>query len=127
MKHYLFFIVTLIALVGQSQTTYTSPYTENLTNQQLEQINRTITIGDKFIVIKTDIDSITSDLQQLEIKEVTRTRDMFGFNITYNCSSYDGRYPSKIKFYIAEKIHEIHLIQPVIDGDGNERYRFLID
>ncbi len=127
MKYLITILFGLIASLGYSQTHFVSPVTENLSNQQVEQINRTITIGEKFVVLKTVIDDSTSDIQQLEIKEITKMRDKFGFNITYRCSSYDGLYPSQVKVYLEEKIKEIHLIQPVINGEGNERYRFLID
>lgn len=65
----------------------------NRTNQQLEQIERTITIGDNFIVIESVIDSSSSDIQQLEIKSVGHNVDDIIGNTVYQCTSYDDVYP----------------------------------
>lgn len=115
--------------IGYGQTVYTSPITENLTNQQVEQIHRTITIGDKFIVIESEIDSTSSDIQQLKIISIEQNYDTFGGNVVFHCTSYDGKYPSLIIVYQEDddKVEEIHAIQPIIGGTGDERFRFLID
>lgn len=127
MKYLITILFTLLISLGYSQTYFESPITENLTTQQVEQIDRTITIGDKFIVIKTVIDSISFDIQQLKINKIMEKVDNFGPNITYHCTSYDGRHPTTVIIYTEEKINEIHLIQPISNTEYIERYRFLID
>jgi hypothetical protein len=126
MKYLITVLFGLMLSIGHGQTVYTSTVTENFTTQQVEQIDRTITIGEKFIVIQTVIDSSSSDIQQLEIKEIIRNYDMSAPNRTYSCRSLDGKYPTLIIVYLAEKVEEIHAIQPNINNDANERYRFLI-
>lgn len=127
MKRYLCLLTTLITLCGYSQTTYQSPYTENFTTQQMERIDRTIKIDGKLITIETNIDSTNTDIQQLRIKDVIRNYDSNGENLTYTCMSLDDAYPTLVMIYLAPKIDEINVIQPKPNGDGNERYRFLID
>lgn len=127
MKFYTFLLVSLVSLFGYSQTIYLSPVTENLTNQQVEQIARTIKISDTHVIIETVIDSNSTDIQQMQIIEVVRNFDTNGENFRYSLKSLDGVYPSLLIVYMGEKINEIHMIQPNQSRDGNERYRFLID
>lgn len=127
MKNFsLLFICVLMLSLGYGQT-YNSPYTQNLTNQQIEQIDRTITIGDNYITIESIIDDTNSDIQQLKVVGITENHDTFGDNLVYYCTSIDGLYPTLVMVYIVEPIKEIHLIQPLHDASGEERYRFLID
>ncbi len=95
----------LVSLVGYGQTYFESPVTQNLTTQQIEQIERTITIGDKFVVLETIIDETSNDIQQLKIKETSKNLDNFGSNNTYHCTSYDGLYPTPIIVYLGEKVN----------------------
>lgn len=127
MKYYLFILATIISVLGYSQTVYTSPYTENFSTQQIETIDRTIKISDKFVIIESKIDNSSTDIQQMKIVEVIRNYDMYGENFTYSLTSLDGAYPSLLIVYMGDKINEIHIIQPSKDRMGNDRYRFLID
>ena len=88
----------------------------------MEQIERVITISDKFIIIESVIDSISSDIQQLMFKEISQNLDTHGGNTTYSCTSYDGKYPTVIIVY--EEM--IYAVQPLKDGSGDEIYRFLL-
>jgi hypothetical protein len=67
MKNLITILFGLMVSLSYGQTVYTSPITENLNTQQVEQIDKTITIGEKFIVIETVIDSSSTDIQQLKI------------------------------------------------------------
>lgn len=127
MKFLLFILAIISTLMGYSQTVYTSPYTESFSNQQIESIERIISVSDKFVTITTKIDSSRTDIQQMRIVEVIRNFDKFGENITYSLTSLDGAYPSLLMVYLGDKINEIHIIQPLKDGSGNDRYRFLIN
>lgn len=127
MKYHLLILAIITTLMGYSQTVYTSSYTENLSNQQIESIERIIRVSDKLVTIETKIDSSSTDNQQMRIVEVIRNFDMFGENFTYSLTSLDGVYPSLLIVYMGDKINEIHIIQPLKDGTGNERFRFLID
>lgn len=123
MKNIITFFFGLILTLGHGQTVYTSPITENLNTQQVEQIERTITIGDKFIVIESVIDDTSSDIQQLKILGIEQNLDTHGGNMVYKCTSYDGKYPTIIIVY--EEM--IYAIQPLKDGSGDETMRFLLD
>ncbi|WP_026838713.1 hypothetical protein [Gillisia sp. JM1] len=127
MKHLIVLFAILISLDGYSQTTYTTPYTENFQTQQIEKIDRTIKISEELVIIETIIDSTSTDIQQLRIKSVIRNFNTSGENITYSLTSLDGFYPTLLIVYLRPKINEIHIIQPNQSGDGNESYRFLIE
>lgn len=126
-NHITTILLGFLSTIGYSQTTYNSPITENLLTQQIERLDRLITINPNLIIIETTIDSTSTDIQQLKINNVTRGVDKHGENLTYSCTSLDNKYPTLLIIYLAEKINEIHIIQPNINGNGNERFRFLID
>lgn len=129
MKQLLLIISVLMVSLGYGQTVYTSPLTENLNTQQIQRLSRTITIGDKFIVIETIIDENSSDIQQLKIMSIEHNIDDISGNIVYHCTSYDGVYPTMIIVFFEsdDSVQEIRAIQPLKDGSGDETYRFLID
>jgi len=129
MKQLLVIIGILMVSLVYGQTVYTSPLTENFNTQQIERVSRTITIGDKFIVIETTIDDNSSDIQQLEIKSIEHNIDDISGNSVYHCTSYDGVYPTLIIVYKEpdDSVQEIRAIQPLKDGSGDETFRFLLN
>lgn len=129
MKYHMTVLFGFLLSIGYGQTVYTSPLTENLNTQQIERLSRTITIGDKFIVIETVIDDTSSDIQQLEIKSTEHNIDDISGNTVYHCASYDGVYPTLIIVFFEpdDSVQEIRAIQPLKNGNGDETFRFLID
>lgn len=123
-------VVSIILLLSTTllmgQEVYLSPMTENLQTGQKEIINRTISIGEETIVIKTDTD-FGYDVQTLKIlskKIKPKTKPPI---LIYECTSPDGIYPTLLLVPQRKDITEILVIQPSLVTDLDEHYRFYIE
>ncbi|WP_034917697.1 hypothetical protein [Gillisia sp. CAL575] len=125
MKIVLAFIILFYTSSFLGQDIYYSPMTENLESGEKSIINRTITIEQETILIKTET-NFGYDLQTLKIlsKELKQTIPPI---MIYNCSSPDGVYPT-ILFIPQRKVTtEILIIQPSFTDDSDDHFRFYID
>lgn len=123
----LFIIITFFLTYSAfGQETYFSPLTENLKTGEKEIINRTITIQQSAIIIKTDTDN-GYDIQTLKILEKEIENDTNPSTAIYDCTSPDGVYPTTILIPQKSIISEILVIQPSLVSDTDEHFRFHIE
>ena len=116
-------LILLISFNVIGQETYFSPMTEYLNTGEKEWINRTITIEEDFIQIKTQIES-GFDIQVLKILSKRLNQDTNPPILIYDCTSTDGVYPTLIFIPQREIVTEIIAIQPSLVDGSDENYRF---
>lgn len=126
MKSLLIISTFFLTFLGFGQETYFSPLTENLKTGEVERINRTITIQQNAIIIKTDTDD-GYDIQTLKILEKEIEKETKPSTAIYDCTSPDGVYPTTILIPQKSIISEILVIQPSLIEDSDENFRFHIE
>ena len=119
----LFLLLMSFNILGQE--IYFSPMTEYLQTGQKEIINRTISIGEGTIIIKTETDS-GYDIQTLKVLEKKVKHETTPPIIIYDCTSPDGFYPTLLFVPQRKEILEILVIQPSLVTGLDEHYRFHI-
>ncbi|WP_423819199.1 hypothetical protein V5739_00380 [Salinimicrobium sp. TIG7-5_MAKvit] len=126
MKNILLILFYLHTSIILGQEVYFSPMTEYLQTGQKEIINRTISIGEGTIIIKTETDS-GYDIQSLKILEKKVKPETIPPIIIYDCTSPDGFYPTLLFVPQRKEVSEILVIQPSLVTGLDEHFRFYIE
>lgn len=126
MKYSILIISFFISSLCSGQEIYFSPLTENLQTGNKESVNRTITIGQGQIIIKTEM-NVGYDIQELKILEKKLNQETSPPILIYDCTSPDGVYPTLIFIPQRKIITEILAIQPSLVDGSDEHFRFHIE
>lgn len=128
MKILFIFCFLSFSHIGFSQVEFKSPITLNNITLQSEFIDRVITISVKDITIYTNIDSVTTDIHLLKIKDYSLNLDFNREEHIYKCSSIDNLYPTTLIFHkVNNEFTHITVFQPTLMGDSIEQFDFLLD
>lgn len=128
MKTILSFCVLLMSIPVLSQVEFNSPITLNNITFEHEFIDRVITVTEEQIIIATSVDSITTDIQKLNIKDYSLSLGNNSVNHIYKCSSLDNLYPTTLVFHkVMNEVTHITVFQPTLNGESIQQFDFLID
>lgn len=128
MKTILSFCILLISIAGFSQVEFNSPITLNNITFQHEFIDRIITVTEEQIIIATSVDSLTTDIQKLNIRDYSLSIGYNSVNHIYKCSSLDNLYPTTFVFHkVMNEVTHITVFQPTLNSESIQEFDFLID
>ena len=118
----------LASTVGWTQVIFTSPFSQNLTNQTSEWIDREIIFESDTLTIKTKTSEGGYDIQRLLIREqnVQEFQNMDKSTV-FNCFSLDGEFHMFVTVPHQKKVEKIEVFIPNQQHHHPEHWRFLID